>query len=83
MLGIALGLAGAGIVNAAAPKLAATVGQSNGSHSTVSVHLVATVSLTVVVAAAVLALAGRLIAGGSGAWRATRLRPADAFQQVE
>jgi putative ABC transport system permease protein len=83
MLGVALGLAGAGIVNAAAPKLAATVDQSNGSHSTVSVHLVAAVSFTVGVAAAVLALAGGLIAGGFGAWRATRLRPADAFQQVE
>jgi ABC-type lipoprotein release transport system permease subunit len=47
------------------------------------VRLTAHVSLTAVAAAIVLALAGALIAGSIGAWRATRLQPADAFAQVQ
>ena len=49
---------------------------------TVSVHLTAPVTLTVVLLAVVLALAGGLIAGSFGGWRAVRLRPADALARV-
>jgi ABC-type lipoprotein release transport system permease subunit len=41
------------------------------------------VSLTAVAAATVLALAGALIAGSIGSWRATRLQPASAFAEVQ
>jgi ABC-type lipoprotein release transport system permease subunit len=50
---------------------------------TVSVHLTAPVTLTAVALAVVLALAGGLIAGSFGGWRAVRLRPAAALARVE
>jgi ABC-type antimicrobial peptide transport system permease subunit len=49
----------------------------------VTVHLNATVTLEAVALAVLLALAGGLIAGGFGGWRAARLRPADALARVE
>jgi putative ABC transport system permease protein len=52
-----------------------------GSH-TVNVPLDATVTLGVVLLAVLLALAGGLIAGSFGGWRAARLRPAAALAQV-
>jgi putative ABC transport system permease protein len=51
--------------------------------STVTVHLNAEVTIAAVVLAVALALAGGLIAGGFGGWRAARLRPADALARVE
>jgi ABC-type antimicrobial peptide transport system permease subunit len=51
------------------------------SHS-VSVPLDASVTLTVVLLAVGLAIAGGLIAGSIGGWRAARLRPAAAMTQV-
>jgi putative ABC transport system permease protein len=82
-IGVAFGFAGASLVNAIAPKLAATVQESNGSgHNTIAGRLAAQVSPTAVSAAIVLALAGALIAGSIGAWRVTRLRPASAFAEV-
>ena len=51
--------------------------------STVTVHLNAQVTLAAVALAVALALAGGLIAGGFGGWRAARLRPADALARVE
>jgi putative ABC transport system permease protein len=48
----------------------------------VSVHLTAPVTLSTVLLAVVLALAGGLIAGSFGGWRAVRLRPADALGRV-
>ena len=54
-----------------------------GATHTIDVHLVATVTVTAVVLAVVLAIAGSLIAGSLGAWRAARLRPAEALAQVE
>jgi putative ABC transport system permease protein len=79
--GIALGFAGAGLVAAIAPKLSATVPESSGTgnSATIAVPLAAHVSPAAVAAAIVLALAGALIAGSIGAWRATRLQPASAF----
>ena len=49
----------------------------------VSVQLTAPVTVTVVVAAVLLAIAGGVIAGGFGGWRAARLRPAAALARVE
>jgi ABC-type lipoprotein release transport system permease subunit len=55
---------------------------TGGSH-TALVHLGAPVTLGAIVAAVVLAIAGGLIAGGFGGWRAARLRPAAALARVE
>ena len=50
---------------------------------TVSVTLSATVTVGVILAAVLLAVAGGLIAGSFGGWRAARLRPAAALARVE
>jgi putative ABC transport system permease protein len=50
---------------------------------TVLVHLSAPVTIGAVVLAVVLAIAGGLIAGAFGGWRAARLRPAEALARVE
>jgi ABC-type lipoprotein release transport system permease subunit len=55
---------------------------ANATHS-VAVHLSAPVTIGAVVLAVVLAIAGGLIAGGFGGWRAARLRPAAALSRVE
>ena len=55
---------------------------ANEAHVVV-VHLSAPVTLGAVVLAVVLAIAGGLIAGGFGGWRAARLRPAAALSRVE
>lgn len=49
----------------------------------VQVSLTAPVSLSVIAVAVALAVAGGLIAGGFGGWRASRLRPADALRRIE
>jgi ABC-type lipoprotein release transport system permease subunit len=54
----------------------------NAGH-TVSVHLTAPVTAQVIGAAVLLAIAGGLIAGAFGGWRAARLRPAAALARVE
>ncbi|MFG2127984.1 ABC transporter permease [Streptomyces sp. NPDC048751] len=50
---------------------------------TLDVALTAPVSVTTVGLAVALAVAGGLIAGAFGGWRASRLRPADALRRVE
>lgn len=50
---------------------------------TVDIALTAPVSLTTIGLAVALAVAGGLVAGGFGGWRASRLRPADALRRVE
>ncbi len=50
---------------------------------TLDVALTAPVSLTTIGVAVGLAVAGGLIAGAFGGWRASRLRPADALRRVE
>jgi putative ABC transport system permease protein len=50
---------------------------------TVAVHLTAPVTIGAVILAVVLAIAGGLIAGTFGGWRAARLRPAAALSRVE
>jgi ABC-type antimicrobial peptide transport system permease subunit len=49
----------------------------------VLVHLTAPVTVTAIVAAVLLAIAGGLVAGGFGGWRAARMRPAAALARVE
>ncbi|WCN04081.1 ABC transporter permease [Streptomyces sp. M92] len=49
---------------------------------TLDVVLTAPVSLSVIILAVGLAVAGGLVAGGFGGWRASRLRPADALSRV-
>jgi putative ABC transport system permease protein len=55
---------------------------SNTSH-TVSVSLSAPVTVSVILLAVGLAVAGGLVAGSLGGWRAARLRPAAALARVE
>jgi putative ABC transport system permease protein len=55
---------------------------STGSH-TVSVPLTASVTVDLILLAVALAIAGGLIAGLFGGWRAARLRPAAALARVE
>jgi putative ABC transport system permease protein len=101
--GIAVGFAGAALVEALAPPLAATVSENPGSppaqnvtfsasgahhftaqgaQHTVPVHLSAPVTFDAIGLAVLLALLGALIAGSVGAWRAARLRPAQALANV-
>ncbi len=54
---------------------------ADASH-TVAVHLNPTVTIGVIVLAVVLAVAGGVIAGSFGGWRAARLRPAAALAKV-
>ena len=55
---------------------------ASASAHTVGVHLAASVSTGVIVLAVALAVAGGIIAGVFGGWRAARLRPADALSKV-
>jgi len=101
--GVALGVAGAALVQALAPPLTATTATSaaagpggaggpgggagfaraaQSATHTVSVHLTAPVTLGAILLAVVLALAGGLVAGSFGGWRAVRLRPAAALARV-
>ena len=62
-------------------------GAPGGGHlasaaSDITVHLTASMTVGAIALAVVLAIAGGLIAGGLGGWRATRLSPADAFASV-
>jgi putative ABC transport system permease protein len=53
-----------------------------GSH-TATVHLTPQITATVIVVAVLLAIAGGLLAGAIGGWRAAQLRPAAALARVE
>jgi putative ABC transport system permease protein len=93
--GVGLGFAGAAVIDAIAPKLSATVSQATGmqisgpsgttsptvSH-TVAVPMSATVTTSAIAAAVILAVAGGVLAGSFGSWRAARLRPAAALSRV-
>ncbi len=69
--GIAIGLAGTRLIDAAAPRLSAVVSANPGSApASVPVELHAPVDPPLVALAVVLVLAGALVAGGLGAWRA-------------
>jgi putative ABC transport system permease protein len=53
-----------------------------GSH-TATVHLTPQITATIIVVAVLLAVAGGLLAGAIGGWRAAQLRPAAALARVE
>jgi ABC-type antimicrobial peptide transport system permease subunit len=53
-----------------------------GGADSVLVHLTAPLQAHTILIALLLAVAGGLVAGGFGAWRAARLRPADALRSV-
>jgi ABC-type antimicrobial peptide transport system permease subunit len=55
---------------------------ADAGHS-VAVHLSAPVTLAAILAAVLLAIAGGLVAGSFGGWRAARMRPAAALARVE
>jgi putative ABC transport system permease protein len=52
------------------------------SHTTVAVPMSASVTIGAIVLAVLLAIAGGLLAGSFGGWRAARLRPAAALARV-
>ncbi|MER5429749.1 ABC transporter permease [Streptomyces sp. NPDC002588] len=58
-------------------------GPGRAAAKTLDVALTAPVSVSTVAVAVGLAVAGGLIAGAFGGWRASRLRPADALRRVE
>lgn len=64
------------------PGGAVRVGGPGGGAQSVLVHLTAPLQAHTILIALLLALAGGLVAGGFGAWRAARLRPADALRSV-
>lgn len=95
-VGVALGFAGAAVISLIAPRLSATVTTSTGQRlmtpagaqsssvaHTVSVPMSASVTLETIVLALALAIAGGIVAGAFGGWRAATLRPADALRRVE
>jgi ABC-type lipoprotein release transport system permease subunit len=55
---------------------------ADASHP-IAVHLSAPVTAEIIIVAVLLAVAGGLIAGAFGGWRASRLRPAAALARVE
>ena len=52
------------------------------SHATIAVPMSASVTVGAIVLAVLLAVAGGLVAGSFGGWRAARLRPAAALARV-
>lgn len=75
MAGTALGFGGTDLVAAVAPKLSATLANhGDGAAHTVAVHFAAHITATWTALGVVLALAGSLIAGSLGGWRAARLQ---------
>jgi ABC-type antimicrobial peptide transport system permease subunit len=57
--------------------------QATAAASTITVELGAPVSVQLVLVAVGLAIAGGLLAGAFGGWRAARLRPAEALRRVD
>jgi putative ABC transport system permease protein len=94
VIGVGLGILGAKLIAAFSPALKATMAsaaqngppgmqQAADAAQAVTVNLTAPVSLQLIAVAVALALAGALIAGAFGGWRASRLRPADALRRVD
>ncbi|GGY91384.1 ABC transporter permease [Streptomyces poonensis] len=83
-----LGVSGGGAGGQGGPGGGGPGGMGGGMRQqaaaeTLKVALTAPVSLSTIAVAVGLAVAGGLIAGAFGGWRATRLRPADALRRVE
>ena len=96
LAGVALGALAAAAIGAFGPSLSASsttgagggndvlgLGQALARTASTSVSLTAPLSVSLLLFGFALALAGGLIAGGAGALRAARLRPADALRQME
>jgi ABC-type lipoprotein release transport system permease subunit len=95
VLGVLLGVGVTAAIGAFAPTLVATSSTGSAANNafgfgalsarTVTDHvaLTAPIAVTVLLLGFGLALAGGLLAGGAGALRAARLRPADALRTVE
>ena len=94
LLGVGLGLAAAAAIGAFGPTLSAstTTGGGEGLFGigevaertvTDNIDLTASVSASVLLLGFSLALVGGLLAGAAGAFRAARLRPADALRNLE
>jgi putative ABC transport system permease protein len=96
LVGVVLGVLAAAAIGAFGPGLSASsttgaagandvlgLGQALARTASTSVSLTAPLSLSLLLFGFALALAGGLIAGGAGALRAARLRPADALRQME
>lgn len=97
-LGIGLGLAAGAAIGKFSPTLTATVPTVNNSarllqsvganasdavsNATQTLRLTVPVDLTTIVLGVVLALFGGLLAGGVGAWRASRMQPAEALRTL-
>ena len=60
----------------------ALIGGPTTGHTTVAVPMSASVTIGAIALAVVLAIAGGLLAGSFGGWRAARLRPAAALARV-
>jgi ABC-type antimicrobial peptide transport system permease subunit len=93
-LGILLGIAAAAAVDAFGPTLTASSSSGGGSNlfglgaaaartATTHISLDAPLTVWLIVIGFGVALLGGLVAGGAGALRAARLRPADALRQLE
>src|SRR5918992_416039 len=94
LLGAAIGIAGAAIIDAIGPTLEASVearrnagfdpfGQGNVNSGSADVALGAPVDPGLLLLAVVLAIVGGVLAGGAGGMRAARLRPAEALRSAE
>ena len=96
LVGVVLGVLAAAAIGAFGTSLSASsttgaagandvlgLGQALARTASTSVSLTAPLSLSLLLFGFALALAGGLIAGGAGALRAARLRPADALRQME
>lgn len=94
VLGVVLGSLVAVSIGAFGPTLTASsstgggdgffgLGEVTARTVTDQVALTAPIAMGVLIAGFLLAVAGGLIAGAAGAFRASRLRPADALRQVE
>jgi ABC-type antimicrobial peptide transport system permease subunit len=66
---------------AGGPGGASIVGPA-ATHTTIAVPMSASVTIGAIVLAVLLAVAGGLVAGSFGGWRAARLRPAAALARV-
>lgn len=93
LVGVALGIGAAAVLGSLAPSLEARavggggpgafgLGRLGAAQASETVALTAPVSMWIVLAAAGLAVLAGLAAGAIGAWRAARLRPADAMREV-
>jgi putative ABC transport system permease protein len=92
VLGVVLGLGVALLVGLFGPTLSASSTTGGGDIFGVqqaarttsdAVSLSAPVGITILLAGFALAVVGGLLAGAAGAFRAARLRPADALRTVE